>query len=660
MLLRELTLHNFGVYLGRQTVELTTTPERPVVLVGGLNGCGKTTFLDALQLVLYGNRARCSNRGSLGYEDFLRQSVSRGVRPEDGSSLRLVFTVTLDGAERTYQVTRAWAAVGRRMRESVEVLLDGRHEAVLSESWAEHVEELLPLEIASLFFFDGEKIEALADPDRASTVIQTAVYSLLGIATLEQLRTDLVALQRRQTPASGDEALEQKILDLQAERSRVQQELDAAVQRLGHVTIEHNLAGTELERRSLAFARDGGEIFERRLAIEAEREQVRAQLEQARGQLRALAEGPLPLALVAEQVEAARVQAAIEMAAAQATRVAEILEERDAQFVSLLAEPTIRAKLERELRADRAKRLSDAEAPQFLRVSDEGFGRLHAHGDVVAAASQTACALIETVHALDDRLSQLDAQLAGVPAEDVIARRMAERDDARVQLALLAGQRLVLAEDDVRLRRVRSELDERLARAEGERLRTAVMRDDAERVIAHSARVRDTLALLRERLVAKHLSKLEVATLDSFQSLLRKRGLIKDLRIRPDDFALELIGRDGEVLAPSRLSAGERQLLAIALLWGLARVAGHRLPTVIDTPLGRLDSGHRQHLVERYFPQASRQVLLLSTDEEINEDLLFRLKSSVSHAYLLDHDDKEHKTVVRSGYWWPLEVPDVA
>ncbi|RBL87824.1 DNA sulfur modification protein DndD, partial [Streptomyces cavourensis] len=92
--------------------------------------------------------------------------------------------------------------------------------------------------------------------------------------------------------------------------------------------------------------------------------------------------------------------------------------------------------------------------------------------------------------------------------------------------------------------------------------------------------------------------------------------------------------------------------LAVSLLWGLAKVAGNRLPTVIDTPLGRLDSRHREHLVDRYFPNAGRQVLLLSTDEEIDENLLNRLRPSIAQSYVLAHDDTTFTTRVGKGYWW--------
>jgi len=89
-------------------------------------------------------------------------------------------------------------------------------------------------------------------------------------------------------------------------------------------------------------------------------------------------------------------------------------------------------------------------------------------------------------------------------------------------------------------------------------------------------------------------------------------------------------------------------------------VAGDRIPTIVDTPLGRLDSHHRRYLVDRYFPKVGNQVLLLSTDEEIDEELLQRLTPAVSKTYLLNHDDQAKVTRIDEGYWWPLGGSDVA
>jgi DNA sulfur modification protein DndD len=99
------------------------------------------------------------------------------------------------------------------------------------------------------------------------------------------------------------------------------------------------------------------------------------------------------------------------------------------------------------------------------------------------------------------------------------------------------------------------------------------------------------------------------------------------------------------------LSAGERQLLAVATLWGLAHESGRHLPTVIDTPLSRLDSRHRSALVKNYFPQASHQVILLSTDEEVVAQYQAELAPFVSRYYLIENDEKKRTSRFSDGYF---------
>ena len=94
----------------------------------------------------------------------------------------------------------------------------------------------------------------------------------------------------------------------------------------------------------------------------------------------------------------------------------------------------------------------------------------------------------------------------------------------------------------------------------------------------------------------------------------------------------------------------------MSLLWGLAKASGRPLPTAIDTPLGRLDTAHRMNLVERYFPFASHQMLLFSTDEEITGQYLERLRPWIGRTYTLSYDDGSERTQIVSGYFDPKEA----
>src|SRR5207244_6885097 len=107
---------------------------------------------------------------------------------------------------------------------------------------------------------------------------------------------------------------------------------------------------------------------------------------------------------------------------------------------------------------------------------------------------------------------------------------------------------------------------------------------------------------------------------------------------------------DGHALSRQRLSKGEKQIFAISMLWGLARASARPLPTVIDTPMARLDATHRQHLVERYFPNASHQVVVLSTDTEVDRHYYQLLQPAIARAYHLDYDERTKVTKGVEGY----------
>ena len=655
MHLHNLTLQDFGAYQGTQTLDLRVKPKRPIVLIGGLNGCGKTTLLDAIQLALYGPRARCSGRGNRSYESYLRESINRAADPGRGAGLRLEFSITAEGSARTYEVARNWHVNGKHVREKLEVYIDSKYDETISETWAEHIEDILPLEVASLFFFDGEKVEQLADPDRAAGVIEAAVQSLLGVRAVEQLRTDLLALQRRQRLSQGDQDAIEQIRVLEAKAQAVAQEVAEHTQNHEHATSLLDDARARLSKAERRFRRAGGRLYEQRHALEATRQAAAKRLEETQKALRELAVGAMPLALLREQLIALRKQAVREQEASEAQQVLSTLQTRDAWLIRQLSDSVpaeVRSELKKKLAADRKSRGSKAELDVDLSLPRDLAQKLATLEGTLSADTMRTKELLQAAQEAAHELEQAERQLAAVPDEQRVRALVEERQQAMEAVAVAqdAVNRHAGLVQEAETRRSRAEVD--LERVRQRWANTRIREEELQRVITYAEKARGTLERFGHALLRKHISSLEVAVLRSFQALMRKRGLITDLRIDIDKFTLALTNQDGEPIDPSRLSAGERQLLAISLLWGLAKVAGNRVPTVIDTPLGRLDSRHRQHLVDRYFPHAGRQVLLLSTDEEIDKRLLERLKPSIAHSYVLTHDDATFTTRVEPGYWW--------
>ena len=147
---------------------------------------------------------------------------------------------------------------------------------------------------------------------------------------------------------------------------------------------------------------------------------------------------------------------------------------------------------------------------------------------------------------------------------------------------------------------------------------------------------------------------LQEKTFEMYKMLSSKGGLIKDITIDDKSYEIRISDRNGHDIKKSGLSAGEKEVFALALLWGLAQTSELKLPIIIDTPLSRLDSAHRDNIVRNYFPNAGEQVIILSTDTEIDNEYYRTLQSHLSGAVSLVFNQQQELTTLKPGYFWEV------
>jgi len=332
------------------------------------------------------------------------------------------------------------------------------------------------------------------------------------------------------------------------------------------------------------------------------------------------------------------------------------LEERDSEVLSLLEREETNAKvialIGRIFTKDRKKRQGLAGEILVLDAPDELAPHIaHLRGAVLPVAEERARQVVIELSAINEKIARLKDDFERVPAAERIATLQIELEGAQNEHKDKLAELEKLRVRKEILHKQRTEAEIRLDKLGGENLEFQLSLDDRQRMLKHSEKARNTLNSFRTNIVKQHVGNMETLMLESFQKLLRKSELAKGLKINPETFEATLFGGDGNALPFDRLSAGERQLLATSMLWGLARASGRPVPTVIDTPLGRLDSDHRTNLIERYFPNASHQVILLSTNEEIVNGYLKKLAPYIARTYLLEHNEKRGQTKIVEGYF---------
>lgn len=663
MILDAIVLENFGTYGGIQQAVLTPeNPEKPVVLFGGMNGAGKTTFLDAIQLVFYGPKARCSNRGRLAYKEYLRTAIHRAADPGAGASVAVHFRRVIDGETHTYRLLRSWRLGVRGIEESVEVLCDGELDPQLSDNWAEYIESYIPNGIAHLFFFDAEQIKDLAEGEQAAELLGTAIHSLLGLDLVDRLEGDLLTLERRKKIAAKSEDEARVLKEAEDEHMRLEKILEEATNEKAQLNSELGMLSKDLERCTKLFEAEGGALFVQRKEIEAKLAQYERELAADEHTLHEFAAGASPLLLIAPLLDEAESQIRRESDIRKAQVLVEALEERDAKmlefFRAALMSNLHLKRLDSVFREDREKRLLLSNELCYLQADEHLVSELrHLRTTVLPEVAGKITRQLSKTAEARERVLRMETTLARVPAADAIARLQRELETLQIRRKQKQAELEAVEAKMQVIVRQRSAAEERVRKALETTSEQQFGLEDRDRVLRHSAKVRGTLEVFRAAVIRKHAQRIEALMLEAFAQLLRKTSLVTALKIDPNTFQIELNGADGRPLAIDRLSAGERQLLATSLLWGLARASGRPLPMIIDTPLGRLDSSHRRHLIERYFPVASHQVILLSTDEEIDEESLGRLLPYIGQTYHLQFNDVSRSTTITKGYFWNHEAP---
>ena len=655
MIFEELILHNFGIYQGRHVLQLTfPVPQRTIILLGGLNGSGKTTLLEALQLILYGKFSKYASQSNLAYFDYLRQLMNYHADPSQGTSLELTFKHYREGQEEIIRVQRAWSINHNQFKETVAVQRDGVFDPIITDHWYDYVEEFIPARIANLFFFDGEKIAAFADTDQAAELLKTGIYALLGLDLVERLVTDLLMVERKRKAQLQSQPSREQIHLLTAQINQLTQQLAAISQQQTQVQTQLEQAQQKHHQLLDKYRREGGERVEQKTFWETQLGITQQQQIQLNEQLRELASGAAPLLLITELLRQTEAQASREQEAKHNWEIYTALAEHNANLLQLLKQQALAqetlAVIENFLATDQVARQQSLQTECYLQVEPAIFASVPANQ--LQSIQTTVQELLTKNEDLQEEINRYERQLLSIPDPERLEIITQQRQALQQQIEQLQSQLAALAQQHHQLHQEMTRKQHELQQAYEIESKEQFAHEINQRVIKQAEQARHTLAQFNQAMLTKSIRQLEILILDCFGKLIRKNQLLQDITIDPQHYGLTLYTCNREVLTPQSLSAGERQLLAIAILWGLSRASGYPLPAIIDTPLSRLDSIHRHNLVKHYFPQASHQVILLSTDEEINAIHYRHLQPHIGREYHLSYQEEQQTSIINPGYFF--------
>lgn len=643
MIIKELILHNFGIYASTNKLEFHG--EKPVVLIGGMNGRGKTTILEGILLALYGNNSFAYREsGFHSYGQYLNSFVNN----VDGTLRTFIeLEFLMKDEETTYRIHREWDGNKKRLSESILVYKDGKFNQFLTDHWLMFMENLLPSGLSEFFFFDGEKIAKLA-AEKTSKQMQESIKVLMGVAVLDSLENDLYRVINRTAKSRLDDNEIEEIEQLRQIKDEAIKRLDLVDERLDDLHLEKEILIQRLEKLQQDYQKKGGDVVAQQQELFQKKSFVTTKIENAQEQLVNDAASELPLVLVRSFLENIRENAEI-------SQDEKMMEAALKKMNSLIADFDQNGTHSQDIQNFMEfvkKKTKRRQGAQSYNLSDTAIFKLQVLLEEQLLSNKLAIQNRQKeLLQLQKEAEQLDSYLSVDIDEKAVARiykKIKETEQKSIELDVniesVNEERRICNGDVIEATALYSK------KVEGY-LKRVELNEDRDRIIKYSHMAVAILNEYKTRLQHRKVKLVAETMTKCYKKLANKKNMIQRIEMDPDSLDLKYINQLGEEVVKSSLSAGEKQLMVVSLLWALALCSKRKLPVIIDTPLSRLDSAHRESLINIYFPQASEQTIILSTDSEIDRTCYESMRDNIGDEYTLEYNDETKTTTIKTGYF---------
>lgn len=642
MKIEKVVLQNIGVYVNKNEFDLQS--DKPIILIGGLNGRGKTTFLEAILFALYGRRAIDTSQN---LEDYLRK-ISNITGDCKDCYIELHFSVKEQGKIANYMVKRFWNIERIRLVLKTCVSKDGEENTALSENWDLFVEELLPRAIASFFFFDGEKIADLAAAEN-TTHIQSSIVSLLGVDIINQLISDLqmILVSNQKQIKVSHYKTELERLDKQIERQNTElMEIDQEWEQVKRSRDQLDSERVQIENE---YAVAGGDYVESQKKYKQFKQQVQLQIEENQNQLLDLAASDLPLKLVEPMLQTILDDAEKEQEQRELCSFVR-------QFPYLYEKYSGGNKWSEELEnffisvKNRTMKMR-----AVYNLDEDSMARLAEMPIILKEELLQSTNLIKLGQRLSVRNKELDNYLAIEVNDEKIKELQQHMIENSYKIGQTESELKNVEEKQVVLHNSISNLEKMRKQLLGQVVKEQEASEENHRIMYYAQQQIEVMRVYKKQLQAMKADELAKQMTECFKKIIAKDGLIHKIEIDHETLEFRYYNKNGQQIDHRMLSSGEKQMLVIAMLWALGICSKSEFPLIIDTPLARLDSVHRASLIENYFPKASEQVIILSTDQEITRQDYQSLQKYVGREYTLIYDDDTMSSSIHTGYFGGYE-----
>lgn len=651
MLFKKIELTNIGPYKGTNTFVFHTHDKKNTVLIGGKNGSGKTTFLNSVKLALYGPLAFGVRTHTKSYITNIETLLNNNAKKNGNNNfkIKLGFTMVEDFKRIYVEIIRSWT-LSNSLIEHVDII---KNRSPLNEmekdNFLEKLRVTMPPSLLELCFFDGEDITKLSNEDNLSSYLKELSSKLFNLDLFQSLEQNLRAYQAEDSKSNQE-------MQLEKEKDIIESNLNKRISELKKMKDEADMLKEQLtltkesyRKTREEFSVHGGLLYEERENIQREILDLENERKHTNEVIKEFIARELPLFLASPILANLVNQLEIE----ESYYISNIIEEK----LNAVSFHEIERILNTYLDTNKKQTLRNALIDE-LTVADD----IH----IIHNASKTET---NQVHSLSsqinlDRLKEID-QLILQNSDDLNKlSKLNKRLKDNERTSEFEDMIEFMEKDSRTISLIETELNNILENQE--QLREVVNKDNKQyekikkelhKIYKKKSSFHITeKALSISRIFQKEQLRKKVRDIEYFstkilKSLIRKENFIKRIYIDHETFEVSLIDQDSHSINKGILSAGENQLLVLAIIWGTLHSSSKELPVVLDTLLGRLDLEHKASVMNNLVPQFGKQCIILATNSEITEDLFNDLSPHIANHYTLNYDMNNKRTKIENHFF---------
>lgn len=660
MLIQRIKISNYKTYLSLD-LDLTVDDDRPIILIGGANGGGKTTLFEAISGALYGLKIENKEH----FMELLNQGALNTAKPE--ISLQITFVGKVLGQQQKYILKRVYQLNPQgKPLESVSLNMNGnmyvygtmtapKDRVKAEQEINKIIKANLPQELSQYFLFDAMQSSELLKKNVFAQTIRDNFENVLGFKKYLQLKRAAEKLQQewaQQRLEAEKEA--QEYNELCAQKDKLTADLNTCIAEQD--TKYKYLASVEVEYKR---AKDGAQEAS---ALNKKIQELASKIDDIVKRVATYAED---LKAFVDNIEIDLFLPKLASNLAQEINnilhIKEQLQKENTGAYPLETLKDVTNKIITYLKdlslcsesVDEEQVVSHIVAIQNSTNKEDPFGYLD-EAEVTALSNLVKRTGSNRFIALDRQRQELEIQLSTLDnlrsQKQTLEQTQAGGNEyliqnyeaAQRQIEKLKGQEATLKADIQRLEKRIHQFDVQIQQEPDIKFDTLVKLKPLFEKIADSLLKKKKAQIESE--MQQQLNKLLV----SYKGHVAKVELSDSI----EQFNIKLYHTAGNEISLNQLNAASKQIFIQVLLKVLRNLGDYNPPVMIDTVMGVLDNESRDALMEEYFPQLAEQTILLCTTSEIRTDSDYiKLEPFISKTYTLHRNVEAQNTMVEDGYF---------